>query len=322
MENFIPENSVSFDSSVLSNSSIGGLITSSEPRFNHISVEKGDLLIESVDPFSLSEKDFMAIQEVNQDMWARGLGEFLECSNCSHISSKYDVFGEGRLGVTIDAYRKSVKHIMHEYNCNEFACPHCSHKMDQIYGEQYIEDIKNRLLGTHSYIALCRFKGEIVGYMDCFIGSIEDAYEIDWKRHYVNVGVPEIKKRVTDILGYTPEQIYCFTAMGLLEEHNNFYSIFQLLNVASAAIPDSQMNIPGVSELDKNNNLYSIYAKMGGKSLGISDDPSLQSKIVNTQNTYSSDLTFFTKPVVAFKNNFSVGIKKFLRQYGVGLNIS
>jgi hypothetical protein len=44
--------------------------------------------------------------------------------------------------------------------------------------------------------------------------------------------------------------------MGLLEENNNFFTIFQLLNIAAQSVPEKYYSIPGISELDKNNQLY------------------------------------------------------------------
>jgi hypothetical protein len=73
---------------------------------------------------------------------------------------------------------------MDDLGCYKFSCPHCNNHMDEIYGAEYVNDIKSRLLDTKSFLTLCKFNNTIVGYMDFFISSLEDSYERDWERHY------------------------------------------------------------------------------------------------------------------------------------------
>lgn len=52
------------------------------------------LVIEAVDRKDLTEKDFVGIHEVMQDMWASeaGLGELAQCTECGKMISKEEAF--------------------------------------------------------------------------------------------------------------------------------------------------------------------------------------------------------------------------------------
>jgi ABC-type ATPase with predicted acetyltransferase domain len=52
------------------------------------------LTIEAVDRDTLTESDFLRINQVSQDMWAseEGLGELAQCNDCGKMMSKEHVF--------------------------------------------------------------------------------------------------------------------------------------------------------------------------------------------------------------------------------------
>ena len=275
--------------------------------------------IESVNPHSLSESDFSKIHEITQDMWARWLWEFLECSNCSYIASKDDIFGSWKYGITAEWYKKTIafilSHMDDNHRKNIYSCPNCNCTMSPIYGNNYKDEIKSRLLDTESYLTICRVRWEIVWYMDFFVASPEEAYERDWKRHYEGLGFSEIDKRISINLGYMPKKIICFTAMWLLEEYSNFFTIYTLLNTNFQSAPRSIYKIPWATELNKNSWLYSIYRLMWSQSLHLTDDRDWLEKLKHIKGTYNSDIVTFPSPVETFMDNFSMSIRQFLRRY-------
>jgi len=293
----------------------------SRPDFRSLSITRWATTIESFDPHNLTSDEFQDIHEVNQDMWARGLGEFLECKNCNYIASKADIFLDPKFNIWVYQYKQSVKQIMKDLSCQSFDCPHCKNSMVEIYWSHYLQDIKSRLLDNQSYLTLCKFNNKIVWYMDFFSTSLENAYERDLKRHYHNIWFEEIKTRVTNILGYIPDEVFCFTSIWLLENHNSFFSVFQLLNISLQSVPDEYNYRPGITEVSKSTNLHPMYTIMTGKSLGIAEDPTLYPKITNKQNWYLSDIMIFAHPVETFKKNFSIGIRQFLKEYWSKINL-
>jgi hypothetical protein len=66
------------------------------------------LTIEKVDPKSLSHDDILSLAEVTQDMWADGIGEFVQCIDCGHMHSKKDIYGH----LTTENYNRTVRKIM------------------------------------------------------------------------------------------------------------------------------------------------------------------------------------------------------------------
>ena len=52
-----------------------------------------EVSISKVHPEALSDTDFEQLNNVTQDMWAYGIGEFVQCNSCHEMHSKHDIFG-------------------------------------------------------------------------------------------------------------------------------------------------------------------------------------------------------------------------------------
>jgi hypothetical protein len=66
------------------------------------------LSIDTVDPKSLSRDDVSSLNEVMQDVWADGIGEFVQCVECHHVHSKKDIYGS----LPEERYKMTVRQIM------------------------------------------------------------------------------------------------------------------------------------------------------------------------------------------------------------------
>lgn len=58
----------------------------------HTDVIPSKIEVEEHNPTNLSDDDIMTLGEVMQDVWADGLGEFVQCMDCAKIYSKKDIF--------------------------------------------------------------------------------------------------------------------------------------------------------------------------------------------------------------------------------------
>jgi hypothetical protein len=66
-----------------------------------------DLSVELVDPRNLSEDDISEIHEAMQDVWAEGIGEYVQCDRCQRVYSKKDIHGS----LPSHIYARTVKSI-------------------------------------------------------------------------------------------------------------------------------------------------------------------------------------------------------------------
>lgn len=224
-----------------------------------------NLRIEVVNPHVLTNSEFTEINEVTQDMWAYGIGELAHCKPCSKMLSKQDVFGH----LPKEIYEKTVAKIIKILGTEDLLCPSCGRETMPVYGEKNIASIRERLLESDSFLLVCKNpEGEIVGYMDGYVDTLETIFRRELHCHYSLIGYATVRERVDAVLGYSPPMMMSFSSMGLAEKYTNFFMIFQMLNAFSGIIPDQHL-IPGITELDKNNNLYDLYGVMGRISLKI-----------------------------------------------------
>lgn len=54
---------------------------------------------------------------------------------------------------------------------------------------------------------------------------------------------------------------------------------------------------------------------MGCKTIGMADSQEYAGRITNTGKGYQSDIVVYRTPVKDFRENFSMGVKDFLRTY-------
>ncbi len=80
-----------------------------------------ELSIYPVRPDTLSSREFESINEVTQDMWAYGIGEFVQCDSCHEMHSKQAIFGH----LPKDVYEMTAAKIMGLLGQEKIPCPAC-----------------------------------------------------------------------------------------------------------------------------------------------------------------------------------------------------
>ncbi len=278
------------------------------------------LTIQSVRPQDLSQRDFERLADVSQDMWASeaGLGELAKCDHCGRMHSKEDVFGE----LPEEYFQKTVAEIMGDQKV--LACHSCGKETRMVYGSDNVENIRKRLLSSmDSFLVVCQdAKGEIVGFKDGYVDTIDKIFEQEFAYHYRLIGVHAVKARIKKILGFLPSKMFAVSSVGLLAPHRNFYNLFETMNQFARNLPDEYLDMPGIAELDKRNVLYRMCEMLETvTSMEIGQDPALAPKICDVGKDYNSELVILghrsrTKDsgvVRAYKDGFTHGPKHFLR---------
>lgn len=272
---------------------------------------KNSLNVRAVNPKTLSETDFIRLNEVTQDLWAHGIWELVQCNHCQKMHSKQDIFWH----LAKDLYDETVQKIMNVLEIDEIACPNCSWDTHFIYPKSHVENIKERLLQSQeSFLVVCENeREEIVGYEEWYIDSMDAIFQRELAYHYKDIGIDEIKHRIAHILWYSPENMFVLSSIGILNKYVSFFTLFDILKHFSIAIPEAYAHLDAITELDKKNNLNMVSEAIGCKSLWIHDDPILKTKITNTGNGYESNLTIVPEAGNRYKHFFSKGPKHFLK---------
>lgn len=272
---------------------------------------KNSCTVRSVNPKDLTQWDFERLNEVTQDMWAHGIWELVQCSCCNKMMSKQDIFWH----LEKEVYDETVKKIMWILSMSEIPCISCGGKTKFIYGEDHVENIKERLLESEeSFLVVCENKTwELVWYEEWYVDSLENIFRRELAYHYEVIWVDEIKRRIENIIGYNPEKLLVLSSIWILNKYSNFFTLFEILKHFAINMPDRLSNLVAISELDMNNNMNFLFQMTENISLWIHKDPQLQQKIINTWKNYQSNLILILNVVQQYKYYLSGGIKNFLK---------
>ena len=181
--------------------------------------------IRSIDPKDLTEKQFLELNEVTQDMWAHGIWEFVQCKCCNKMMSKQDIFWH----LQKELYEETVSKIISILDIKEIPCIECWNETKFIYWDEHIENIKERLLKSkQAFLAICENENwQIVWYEDWYIDDLEKIFNRELAYHYSEIWLPEIKKRVFNILWETPNEMIVFSSLWFKHKYINFFNLYR-----------------------------------------------------------------------------------------------
>ncbi len=276
-----------------------------------MSYQNMPISVTAVDPKSLSDDDIHSLSEVMQDMWADGIWEFVQCSECDHMHSKQDIYEH----LKQEHYQCTVRAIMWDFEVDNIPCQQCSWSTRPVFGRANIEVVRDRLMNTRkAFLAVARNKrDEIVGFEDAYIGTLESIFDRELETHYRIIGIAEIRDRITRVLSYEPPELLVLSDIGLLSRYRSFQNIYHILSSVAQTMTPEYDSIPGFTEIDEGNSLHTISSILGWVSLGIRQDPRLGEHIINTGHDYQSDLIVYNWVASIYRNSFSWSAKSLVR---------
>ena len=265
--------------------------------------------IESLDPKRLSSQEMNEIFEIEQDMWAYWIWEFVQCECCNNIYSKNDIFGHLQKEVQV----LTVSKIMSLLEIDTISCKSCDWNAKLIYDEEYIWDIEKRYKKYESFLTVYRNQEwSIKWFIDGYVAPFESIYTNELESHYGNVSIWEIKGKIRRILWRSvPNALFSFSSMGTEQKYANFRLIFNLLQHFINSIPNQYNQLLWITELDKGWNLDMIYRQMWSRDLWFSDSWNISNK----SDSYNSDIYIIPHAIATYKQGFSYNIQQFLKRY-------
>lgn len=265
--------------------------------------------IESIDPKTISSNEINQIFEIEQDMWAYWIWEFVQCVCCQKMHSKQDIFGY----LNKEIQELTVSKILSLLSIDNIACKVCKWNTKFIYDTDYKVEIQKRYNDYESYLTLFRNeKWDIKWFIDWYVWTLEEIYNNELECHYKEIGFISIQDKVSQILWSSiPKKIFSFSSMWTEQSYMNFPLIFELLRKFINSIPENNNQILWLTELDKWWNLDRIYKQMWSKDLWFSESE----KIVNKNTSYNSDIFIIPNSIQVYKEHFSYNIREFLQKH-------
>lgn len=133
-----------------------------------------------------SDALFDTIFDIEQDMWARWIGEYLTCKSCDTIYSKDDIYWEKWIATIPLIQRKNTVAEIEQVLGAIPDCPCCEIPLDHIFHyDSYIWEIKNRHAWNNSFLSLSRDDTwKIVWFMDWYIATLEEIFMKEFSFHF------------------------------------------------------------------------------------------------------------------------------------------
>ncbi|MDD2871096.1 MAG: hypothetical protein PHS49_03825 [Candidatus Gracilibacteria bacterium] len=279
-------------------------------------MSKGKLIIESVNPKNLGEKELIDIAKVEKDLWAYGIGEYVKCNCCGLIHSKNDIFGH----LSEDIKMKCVSDLEEILMYDSIKCKRCDGDTEFVYDiETNVLEIKKRLFGSKdSFISklVDADNGDTKGFVDGYIDNLENIFEREFSPHYGFVGYDYFKNIFEQSIGNcnsNSNDFFTISSLGTLEDSKSLVNILNLFKEFIFSIPDLYDDKTLVVEFDTGSIVHSIFHAVGFNKLPIENEK--KSLINNTSDSYRSDLYYCNNMVKNSRTNFSQPLKQFIKTY-------
>ena len=261
----------------------------------------------SVKTTDLTDKDILKLAQIEKDLWAYWIWEYVKCNNCWKINSKNDIFWEK----FYDLRKESVTKL-EELIWDSLQCKNCkSSNTYFIYDEyEYSKDIKKRLFQSKaSYISLLYDKENLVGFMDWYIDDLEKIYNREFIFHYGNDWFWELKSELQNITNINELMVIAWA--WTLEKYINLWNLLKLIDKYSLVVDKKYYNNTWIIELDEGSSVHWIFHALWFKKVNI--DTNL---IKEKSDDYNSWIYYMENMVEDYLKDFlNLWIRNFLKNY-------
>lgn len=249
-------------------------------------MSNNSVTFEAIDTDKLSGSDIIQIAEVEKDMWAHWIWEYVKCNCCWKIHSKDEIFQHLASKIKKESVIELEKIFLWDtINCNECSSWNTKFLYDI---EENIENIKERLFNSlSSHIVLVKKDNDLVWIMDWYYDSIENIYKRELEYRYNRIGLNEVKMKIEEDRNIN-QHMYTFSTFWIIEKYNNLKKSFLLFKKFFETMPKEYLNFQLLVELDVWKIIHLYYNSFWIEQIGFEWNPLLQ----NRWKDYNSDLFF------------------------------
>jgi len=269
-----------------------------------------EILIKSVNTLDLLDSELLSISQVQKDMWAYWLGEYVRCKCCSKIHSKNDIFWH----LSSEIRRESVTKLEEIYLWDSINCKTCnSIDTEFIYDiDKSISFFREKYKQEAFLVLGYNYNWDIIWFMDWYFAYLIDIYNLEINYHYPNLSIDVFEELIKNKLNtLVLWKFLSLSSIWTYEKNISYPLIYELIRKFFKIVSEKK-GIPWIIELDKRNSIYQIYKIMWSLSLWINSNNS-----VNTNKNYESDLCIFVDPIDTFNANFDMPFKQFIKRHKI-----
>lgn len=261
--------------------------------------------IEFLDPRFLWKNDLKKIAEIEKDMWARSIWEYVKCDFCDKVFSKKDIFWH----LSSDIYFKTVSEIEKIMWWN-IECLQCWSSTSFIYDEEeYFDKTTERYQKGESFMTLFRDQEWIIRwFLDAYIGDIDVVYDRELESYYWKIWKWEIVSKIMECLSWNiPERLLAFASMWMEERYQNFLIVLKMLKKFYFSM-EPWLGELWITELKIWSYLHFLYSHIWAIGLWFANNPLLE----NRHESVWSDLFIHPNVISDYQRELNMPVKQFL----------
>ena len=262
--------------------------------------------VESLDAKNISESDLIKLHEIEQDMWARWIWEFVKCNCCSEMFSKKDIFWH----LSNEIFFKTVKKIMWLLEQKSIDCPSCWWDTDFVYWDNYLDEILDRYKNSEAYLSVYRDQnGEIRWFMDWYMDYFSVIYNREYKQYYWEVWEARLKQIMEDIIWEKMDNklLWC-SALWTEESYKSFYILFNIMKDFYFSVKWGDTKVMWTSEIELWTFLHRLHWSLWTQRIILPESI----KLSNKNSQIKSDIFINTDILRIYRKAFSMSKRDFI----------
>lgn len=214
--------------------------------------------ISVIETCHVTQNDIEEIYEVERDMWARGLGEYIKCLDCGRVSGKNDVFNENDLR---NLSKMTITQIESILKIDNISCPCCGWDTEFVYPAEYKDSIRERYQYDTAFLVVFRdVHGKIGGFFDGYVSDFDTVFANELEYYYWAEYKHDIVKRIEGINSCPlPDTILCPSALGTDQQHQHLSIIYELMKTFYGEVYKKTGVIDGIYESTLWTNTHAMY---------------------------------------------------------------
>ncbi len=262
-------------------------------------------IVKSVNPHEISSRDLDKIFEIEQDMWARWIWEYVHCGTCDSIFSKLDIYGvEGSFPLTQEIRTLTVMEIEGILGIKTPSCPCCLWETTHIYDKlEYLPAMIKRYEKEESFLSLAYdSNSKIIGFMDWYIATLEEIFEEELSFHYSENLLDELKRQYSI---HRKQKMITFSSIWTDDKNKSLVVTFALIENLFHNLDPKYDQITWIFESIIASSTYCIFKLMWAKGAEVNNIPNLL--IPWSQNDeYLTDVLIHKDVIPKYRNNFQL----------------
>lgn len=267
---------------------------------------------ESINTNNVSAATLEKIFEIEQDMWSRGIWEYVKCNDCGKNFSKSEIYNDTYIkrGISKSLLTQTVMQI-EEYLGELPVSPCCKTDTEHIYNRvEYMWEIEKRYSSDESFLTIARNREEeIVWFIDWYIATLEEIFTNEFRFHFSH-DLLELICQQYEV--YRETKMLTVSSIGTDDQNKSLLVTLSLLKYFFENLDEKYDDISGIVESIIWSSTYCIFSLMRAKKLWLQRKTEYFRDGKINEN-FKTDILFQPSVVWQYKRKFNIGIRDIVR---------